>query len=317
MPPLDTVYLESTTKPTKTRISSLIDFDIIEVPSKHLTDGSDTLPTLLKSASGVVYVIDSQTEYLQSLTVLASVLDMVRRIPSSSASTATIAGQPGLVPIDVLVHKADGVSELFRIETLRDISQRVGDELAEHDLELNVSFALTSLYDRSVYEACSKVVQKLVPDATTQVVDNLMTAVCASSGIEKAFLVDLKSKLFWATDSSVLDLVTYEVCIDFIDVSMDLDALYLPKNNNSVKADSGDDNLTTDDANDRPPLRSVSRMHNGIALYLNQMMKGMAFLAFIRGESPQKLTLVDYNAEIVRQGLQRIWQDSEWGPGAS
>ena len=47
-----------------------------------------------------------------------------------------------------------------------------------------------------------------------------------SSNIEKIFLFDLFSKLYLATDSSPVDMTTYEVCSDMIDVIADLEGIY-------------------------------------------------------------------------------------------
>ena len=48
-------------------------------------------------------------------------------------------------------------------ETQRDVFQRVQDELEHAGLpEIHTSFYLTSIYDHSIFEAFSKVVQKLI-----------------------------------------------------------------------------------------------------------------------------------------------------------
>lgn len=51
------------------------------------------------------------------------------------------------------------------METQRDIHQRATDDLADagYDGHIHLSFHLTSIYDHSIFEAFSKVVQKLVP----------------------------------------------------------------------------------------------------------------------------------------------------------
>jgi len=46
----------------------------------------------------------------------------------------------------------------------RDIQQQAMDDLAEAKLEdIHLSFYLTSIYDHSIFEAFSKVIQKLIP----------------------------------------------------------------------------------------------------------------------------------------------------------
>jgi Ras-related GTP-binding protein C/D len=45
-------------------------------------------------------------------------------------------------------------------------------------------------------------------------------------GIDKAFLFDVVSKIYIATDSSPVDMQTYELCCDMIDVVMDMSGIY-------------------------------------------------------------------------------------------
>lgn len=47
-----------------------------------------------------------------------------------------------------------------------------------------------------------------------------------NSGIEKAFLFDVVSKIYIATDSSPVDMQSYELCCDMIDVVIDLSSIY-------------------------------------------------------------------------------------------
>ena len=63
---------------------------------------------------------------------------------------------------------------------------------------LDISYYLTSIYDHSVSSSFSKVVQKLVPALDTIVC--LMNALVDRCGMEKAFLFDVASKLYIATD---------------------------------------------------------------------------------------------------------------------
>lgn len=58
----------------------------------------------------------------------------------------------------------DCVSDDNKFEIQRDIYQKVKDDLIDVDLEfVKISYHLTSIYDHSIFEAFSKVVQKLIP----------------------------------------------------------------------------------------------------------------------------------------------------------
>lgn len=51
------------------------------------------------------------------------------------------------------------------MDTQREVNTRSQEDLQEHGLEnrVQVSYYLTSIYDHSIFEAFSKVVQKLIP----------------------------------------------------------------------------------------------------------------------------------------------------------
>lgn len=296
--------------------SSLIEFGILEMPGQlNISDPSFDSARIFSTCGAIIYVIDCQTEYLGAIANLGAIAEMA------------VQANPK-INIEVLIHKIDGLSEDFRLDTRRDIIQRTQDELADNNIVVtSMNHYLTSIYDRSIHEAFSKIIQKLIPDM--DVLENLLSTLCAHSGIEKTFLFDINSKIYVATDSTAVDPLTYEVCTDFIDVTIDLDKLY-DSNDQGTLPDAvvgGDSNTESGNANAngtisrRPtdpkaapimttrPLKSISRMHNGVVLYLCQMIRGLALVGFIRNETPQKMALIDYNVEIFSQSLQRIWSN--------
>lgn len=77
------------------------------------------------------------------------------------------------IKFEVFIHKVDGLSDDHKIETQRDIHQRATEDLLESgDENVMLSFYLTSIYDHSIFEAFSKVVQKLIPQLPT--LENLL-----------------------------------------------------------------------------------------------------------------------------------------------
>ena len=129
------------------------------------------------------------------------------------------------INVEVFIHKVDGLSNDYKTETLRDIQQRLNDELFDAGFgQIPINYYLTSIYDHSIYEAFSKVIQKLVPQLPT--LENLLNALCSNSAIEKSFLFDSTSKVYVATDSSPVDMQTYELCSDMIDVVLDMTSIY-------------------------------------------------------------------------------------------
>lgn len=114
-------------------------------------DDSHDVDAAFGSVSSIAYVIDCQTEYFTSLRRLKETIEKVVKV------------NPNL-HIEVLIHKIDGLSDDFRLDIQREIIQRVTDDLADSNLDhLQVSFYLTSIYDRSIHEAFRELCKDLFP----------------------------------------------------------------------------------------------------------------------------------------------------------
>ncbi|EMG48604.1 GTP-binding protein GTR2, partial [Candida maltosa Xu316] len=254
----------STSKPTTEQFSSLIDLSVMELPGQlNYFEPNYDSERLFSSVGALVYVIDSQDEYLNAITNLSMIIDYAYKVNPN-------------INIEVLIHKIDGLSEDYRIDAQRDIMQRTGDELLDLGVEgVELSFYLTSIFNHSIYEAFSRIVQKLIPELSS--LENMLDNLVEHSSIDKVFLFDVNSKIYVATDSSPVDIQTYEVCAEFIDITIDLDDLYV-ENDKNKNEDGGTRGNTQDD------LKSISHLSNGSVLYLKQMIRGLALVALIRNE---------------------------------
>ncbi|CAG0924033.1 unnamed protein product [Notodromas monacha] len=135
---------------------------------------------------------------------------------------------------------------------------------------INLSLYLTSIYDHSIFEAFSKVVQKLIPQLPT--LENLLNIFVSNSAIDKAFLFDVASKIYIATDSSPVDMQSYELCCDMIDVVIDASVIY---------------GLRDDDDSDAFDNQSGSTicLNNGTVLCLREVNRFLALLFILREDS--------------------------------
>ena len=324
--PLDTLYLESTTKPTTENFKSLIDLAVIELPGQlNLFEPAlYDYEKLFTSIGALVYVIDSQDEYLSALQNLAVIIKYAVSVNPK-------------IHIEVLIHKIDGLSEDFRLDTQRDIMQRVGDDLLDYGLEgVQISFYLTSIFDHSIYEAFSRIVQKLIYELPA--LENLLDLLMQYSNFDKVFLFDINSKIYVATDSSPVDIQNYEVCAEFIDVSIDLDGLYESNSQqqqqqhaqqqlkrNSI-TDTFEDNMNqsqyqtsvaedVDALANAKPTKCISRLENGTMLYLHQMIRGLALVAVSRLEDSDEttaLSVIDHNVAIFKKSLEKMWEHAKF-----
>ena len=189
-----------------------MDFQIIDFPAQvdfgSLADHED----MFKNVGALLWVIDAQDEYFDTIEkLIKTIIYLQHKYPN--------------INIEVFVHKVDGLSEDFRSDIYRDIQQRIMDDLGDHRLEnAPVSFYLTSIYDHSIFEAFSKVIQKLVRQLPA--LENMLNSLCSKTRIRKAYLFDVLSKIYIASDTSPSDISMYETCSDFIDVVVDVGEIY-------------------------------------------------------------------------------------------
>ncbi|RPA75610.1 hypothetical protein BJ508DRAFT_319402 [Ascobolus immersus RN42] len=302
LPPTDTLFLESTTRILKDPIHSFMDFQVWETPGQiDYLDPQFDVDAIFADAGALIWVIDAQDDYLDSLNRLHETL------------VAICPAYP-TVNIEVFIHKVDGLSDDYKLDTQRDVIQRTQDELTDNGLDfINVSYHLTSIFDHSIFEAFSKVIQKLIPQLGT--LENLLNALCANSGIEKAFLFDVLSKIYIATDSSPVDVQSYEICSDFIDVIVDVGEIYgferKPPAEEGEGVEGGEPAGAGSEAEleeeQEPEAMSLIRLQNGMVLYLREINKYLALICLMRKENIEKQGLVEYNIQVFQEALGRVF----------
>ena len=160
----------------------------------------------------MVWVLDAQDDYIESVARLTeTILQLQQLYPH--------------IKYSVFIHKVDSLSNDFREDTVRDIIQRIMDDLSDAGLENPpVSFYSTSVYDDSIYEALSKVIQLLNPQLPT--FEALLNTIAGSCKMEKVYLFDVVSKLYVGADTSPVDMDAYSLCSDYIDTIVDLSEIY-------------------------------------------------------------------------------------------
>jgi len=205
-------------------------------------------------ATALIFVLDAQDEPYDH--VLQHFTETVKRAARANPHIA----------IEVFINKVDGelfLSDEAKYDCRRDVMQQVTDELADAGVmpdSVQISYHLTSIYDHSVFEAFSRVVQKLIPQLPT--LENLLNVLVSRCAMEKAYLFDVASKLYISTDSSPVDMQSVELCSDMIDVVLDVSGIYgLPGGGN--EDDNVNDGNTAEgaDANgyvDDPETNSIA-----------------------------------------------------------
>ncbi|XP_047677605.1 ras-related GTP-binding protein D isoform X4 [Tachysurus fulvidraco] len=283
MSPNETLFLESTNKICREDVSnsSFVSFQIWDFPGQiDFFDPTFDYEMIFRGTGALIFVIDSQDDYVEALSRLHLTVTRAYKVNPD-------------INFEVFIHKVDGLSDDHKIEKQRDIHKRANDDLADAGLErIHLSFYLTSIYDHSIFEAFSKVVQKLIPQLPT--LENLLNIFISNSGIEKAFLFDVVSKIYIATDSSPVDMQTYELCCDMIDVVIDISCIY---------------GLSEDVAGSPYDKESMAIIHlnNTTVMYLKEVTKFLALVCFLREESFERKGLIDYNFHCFKKAIEEVF----------
>lgn len=285
MSPTETLFLESTSKIATEDVtnSSFVQFSVWDFPGQiDIFDPSFNAEAIFGGCGALVFVIDAQDDYLEALSKLNMTVTRAYRTNPD-------------IKCEVFIHKVDGLSDDTKMETQRDIHQKATDELAESGLEgqIHLTFYLTSIYDHSIFEAFSKVVQKLIPQLPT--LENMLNIFVSNSNAEKAFLFDVVSKIYIATDSSPVDMQSYELCCDMIDLIIDVSCIYgLPEETDVAAFDD--------------ESASIIRLNNSTVLYMREINKVLALVCILREENFTKPGMIDYNFLVLREAVDKVFE---------
>ncbi|KAL3419427.1 hypothetical protein PVAG01_09649 [Phlyctema vagabunda] len=298
MPPNETLFLESTARIQKDSMHSFMDFQVWDFPGQvDFVDPNFDQDAVFGEIGALIWVIDAQDEYLEAINRLN---DTILNLQPSYQN----------INIEVFIHKVDGLSEDYKLDIQRDIMQRIQDELSDHGFEnAPINFHLTSIYNHSIFEAFSKVIQKLIPHLPT--LEALLNDLCRSCRFEKAYLFDVLSKIYVATDSSPVDMPSYEICSDYIDVIVDVSEIYgWQRPQEYIATLEGppwnkkiEDQVGCKDAESCIVLTDQKR-----PLMLREVNKYLALVTIMKEGSYEKMPLVIMNVETVVKGLTEVFE---------
>lgn len=216
------------------------------------SNANDTKSHVFAGSTSLLFVVDAQDEpydhVLQSFT---------------NAVTHALSVNPSIC-VEVFINKVDGelfLSDESKYDCRRDIMTQVTDELTDAGVSLDnlhIRYHLTSIYDHSIYEALSRVVQRLIPQLPT--LENLLNVLVSTCSMEKAYLFDVVSKLYISTDSGPVDMQSVELCSDMIDVVLDVSGIYGLGPENPLPGGLSNNN---NDENNNPQLQGKGETGNG------------------------------------------------------
>lgn len=287
MSPHETLFLESTNEVRNRDVntSALVQFQLVDFPGNYdfFDKRSKITPESVfggNAAHALVFVMDAQDEdtYTEAIEYFGHIMRTAHKV------------NPNIF-VHILIHKVDGdayMSDDLRATCHHEIKRAVMDELAEANIPIRPVFYMTSIYDHSVFEAFSKIVQKLISQLA--LLERLLDGLIASCRMEKAFLFDVASKIYVATDSNPVDMQTYELCSDMIDVVIDVSCIYGVKGKQDALA--YDNNSA-----------SVIKLSNNYMLCLREVNRYLALVCLMRCDSISTQGLVEYNFACFKRAI--------------
>ncbi|ELQ37799.1 GTP-binding protein GTR2 [Pyricularia oryzae Y34] len=274
---------------------SFMDFQVWDFPGQidYFDSPNFDMDAIFGEIGALIWVIDAQDDYMEAVSRLnQTIINLQRHYPN--------------INIEVFIHKVDGLSDDYRLDIERDITIRIQDELSDQGFEnAPVRFHLTSIYNHSIFEAFSKVIQKLVPRLGQ--LEAMLTSLCRTCRFEKAYLFDILSKIYIATDNAPADMASYEICSDYIDVVVDVIEVYGSWRRPvdyvaKLEADQGGQKLE-DQVACNWNESCIVLADDEKPVMLREVDNCLALVAIMKEGTYDKMPLVNMNVDVVVKGL--------------
>ncbi|KAG6327377.1 hypothetical protein ID866_11712, partial [Astraeus odoratus] len=183
-------------------------------------------------------------------------------------------------------------------------------------------------YDHTLQDAFSRVLHKLID--SLPYLEGLLNVFCSNTSCPKAFLFDIRSRLYVATDASPVDQATHNLCCDYLQMLNSFGPLYKSAffSPTSVPYRATNPELTSTDGlsslngNTTPhstappkPLNfpsasaSLTPSHPGTTLTYHLVTPHLALLALLPTTVyDMRRGLVEWNVVWLREGVREIWE---------
>ena len=295
--PHEAGYIEPTPQPCFLALGDnpLLNVRIAEIPGCWTWEESEQLDDLFFSkCQSLILVVDSSS----SDDVPSGVFSLAKRV----ITRALKASRHGGIHIHLFLNKVDAnyrfdpdsiQAENNKASFLQAIVSRVTEEVKAMSAALGVksqgaleiSAHCTSIFDNSIHEAFSKVIQRpLLANGKVEQVLDMMVTTCR---LEKAVLFDLGSKITFGSDSSQIDSLTFALMQDLLEVIIDLVSIY---------GTGGADTKTS---------CSIT-LSNGEIIYMRLIATNLALVSIVKAENFDKTYLLNHNVSAFKQALMKI-----------
>jgi Ras-related GTP-binding protein C/D len=299
MAPHETTFLEATTAIRKESTKNdFLEFNVWDVPGQEdLTqDKTVDLEAILYRCGAIIFVLDTR----QSLyNYQREFQDAVKRLIESIVRVQKI--KPSLI-VEVFMHKIDALNESQQSDLLRRVRTQVQEGVLaradKRDVGLAVNYHLTSIFDSSVFEAFSYVVQSLIVQRPH--VASLLDLLNTQCKLQTSYLFDVQTRLCLASTGSYSEHESqvYELCSDFVEMIKSLQTLYADGRSKTTRVVPIFDDC----------LRSEVRLADGDVLKMRRLTRSLVFVALSQTPEPGLGPIIDYNIDVLRDAVAKMFR---------
>ena len=243
------------------------------------------MTSVLEQSGAIIWVCDAQDTYDESISRFTRTVKRAHEVNPA-------------IQVVFFVHKVDCLSDEEKNQKYQTIITKYTEELRSANLdEVHVEPHLTSIYDHSIFEAFSKVIQKMMPQLA--VLETLLDSFNSTSGLQRTFLSDMATKIFLATDRAGHDEYKYDLCSYMMDLVTDVLSIY-----------------QASEEGEPPCVESEIHLGNGTVLYMYAVTPQLALLCVANEATFAKRGLLSYNFECLRKALVELLELQERDPAA-
>lgn len=123
--------------------------------------------------------------------------------------------------------------------------------------------------------------------------------------------MDVANKIYIATDSNPVDVRTYELCSDLVDVVLDVSNIYgtsaaaAAHAARELAAGVSPTRFIPKPVFDEKSLAAI-RLNSGMVLYLREVGRCLALICVVHEDHFAKRSMLDYNIDVFRETLQSL-----------
>ena len=291
IPPNETVYNETTENLEIFNVETLgfCKLNIIEFPSTFKYEkANDEVEKILNKCGSLIFIINSQEKKeVQYEYFKKNIVQILLKHKNISLS--------------ILIHKNDNSNISCNDFNLlkEEIKKRIIQIQKENSLkDINITFFTTSIYNTSIFEAFSKILQNII--IQNKNLSILTDEISKNCKFENAFLFDVFNKIYLGVNnSSVESSKTYDICTNLIDIVLDMVSIYGDESYNDF-----DNNLSCSiKLND---LDNKGNNYSENIICLKFIDFNLALVVIMDEKYYERTNLMNYNVKIFEEAVKNI-----------